>query len=151
MYKLLLVFLINLPINSYAGLFGPSNYDECALDVSKTAKTDMAVRVGLEACRSKFKQKVKQTSTITKTEKCYVYWDGFKLVKGRTKGENYSRYSMPYYGVDVVELALPKTMDVEMGINNLKKDTTFDWKQFPKFKLFLEENFFPTINGLCNL
>lgn len=34
-----------ISFNSNAAWFGPSNYDECALEVSKTAKTDAAVGV----------------------------------------------------------------------------------------------------------
>lgn len=37
-----------------AGLFGPSNYDECVLDGVKDAKTDMAARLVAQACRNKF-------------------------------------------------------------------------------------------------
>lgn len=40
-----------------AGLFGPSNYDECVLDGVKDAKTETAARMVAQACRNKFPMK----------------------------------------------------------------------------------------------
>jgi hypothetical protein len=154
-FKIILFLLFSsiLINNTHAALFGPSNYNECVLEVSKTAKTDAAVGIGISACSDKFdkKDKTVRSSAPNKTQICYVYWDGFKLIKGKTKGDYYIRYSMPYYGVEVVELALPKPMTVEFGISNLKKDVKFDWRDYPKFKSFLESNFFPIVNGMCGL
>lgn len=37
-----------------AGLFGPSNYDDCVLEGVKNAKTDAAVSAVISACTNKF-------------------------------------------------------------------------------------------------
>lgn len=42
-----------------AGLFGPSNYDECVLEGIKDAKTETAARMVAQACRNKFPEKVR--------------------------------------------------------------------------------------------
>ncbi|MGE4441914.1 MAG: hypothetical protein AB7D27_10565 [Desulfomicrobium sp.] len=39
---------------SYAGWFGPSNYDECILDNMKNVDSDAAARLVAQACRKKF-------------------------------------------------------------------------------------------------
>lgn len=48
------VLLLLLSINASAGLFGPSNFDECVLDGVKDAKTETAARLVAQACRNKF-------------------------------------------------------------------------------------------------
>lgn len=50
-----------LSMNANAGLFGPSNYDECVLDGVKDAKTEMAARLVAQACRNKFPLKSEPT------------------------------------------------------------------------------------------
>lgn len=45
-------FIATTPVS--AGLFGPSNFDECVLDGVKDAKTETAARLVAQACRNKF-------------------------------------------------------------------------------------------------
>ncbi len=137
-----------ISFNANAAWFGASNYDECALEVSKTAKTDAAVRVGIAACRSKFKQekKTQPPKVPSKVEPCYLYWDGFKFVKGKTNSDYFVEYTFPYYGVDVVIMELPKPLTIELGLNK-----SGDWNNNPKQKSFFVKNFFPQAERLCSL
>ncbi len=146
--KLITVSLLLTSFNVNAALFGASNYDDCALEVSKTAKTDAAVRVGIAACRSKFKgeEKTQKHNVPNKIEPCYLYWDGFKFVKGKTTSDYFVEYTFPYYGVDAVRMALPKPLTIELGLNK-----SADWKNNPKQKSFFVENFFPQAQRLCSL
>jgi len=52
--KKLLTVLIVLSGNTYAGLFGPDNYEDCILEGLKDAKTDLAVKLVNRACFDKF-------------------------------------------------------------------------------------------------
>jgi hypothetical protein len=52
-----LLFLSSVSL-SHAGLFGPSNYEECVLENVKTAQTNRAVSVVMRMCQDKFPQKV---------------------------------------------------------------------------------------------
>lgn len=64
-YRLTLVIastLLQSPF-AYAGLFGPSDYDECILESMKGVKSDLAARAIIRSCREKFpKQSHKGTS-----------------------------------------------------------------------------------------
>lgn len=52
-----------IPLISHAGLFGPSNYEECILSEMKSAKSDRAASAIAAACYSKFPPKAaKETS-----------------------------------------------------------------------------------------
>lgn len=46
---------------SYAGIFGPSNYEDCVLEGMKGVKSDLAARVIISACAGKFPSKKKYT------------------------------------------------------------------------------------------
>lgn len=50
--------------NAHAGLFGPSNYDDCVLENLKTAKTESAVASVHMACRNKFPEKKKNVDKV---------------------------------------------------------------------------------------
>ena len=52
-----LLFLSSVSL-SHAGLFGPSNYEECVLENVKTAQTDRAVSAVMLMCQEKFPEKV---------------------------------------------------------------------------------------------
>ena len=58
MLRKLPVFLVPLvmlcPTMSYAGLFGPSNYDECITESMKGVSSDVAARAIIESCRNLF-------------------------------------------------------------------------------------------------
>ena len=49
----ILLFLSSVSL-SHAGLFGPSNYEECVLENVKTAQTDRAVSAVMLMCQDKF-------------------------------------------------------------------------------------------------
>lgn len=50
------IFVLCLVVinSSYAGWFGPSNYDECILDGMKGVNSDVAAKLVAQACRKKF-------------------------------------------------------------------------------------------------
>lgn len=52
--KVVVFALVIAPTMAIAGLFGPSNFDECVLDGIKEAKTDTAAQMVAQACRNKF-------------------------------------------------------------------------------------------------
>ena len=54
----LLLLLTVVPCNVYAGLFGPSNYDECVAKYTKNTESNTAVTVIAYACKNKFIEKV---------------------------------------------------------------------------------------------
>jgi hypothetical protein len=54
---------------SSAGLFGPSNYDECVLDRMQGVQSDLAARVIIAACSSKFSHKEKRSPSPPKEKK----------------------------------------------------------------------------------
>ena len=59
MKHLITILLFLLPVSlSHAGLFGPSNYEECVLENVKTAQTDRAVTAVRQTCQSMFPEKV---------------------------------------------------------------------------------------------
>jgi hypothetical protein len=53
---------------SSAGLFGPSNYDECVLDRMQGVKSDLAAKVIIGACYSKFPSTKEYTPPAKKPE-----------------------------------------------------------------------------------
>lgn len=62
--RIFLLFLVAFPIgNTYAGWFGPSNYEECILDKMKDAKNNYAAAAIANACRKKFPREVKEVSS----------------------------------------------------------------------------------------
>ncbi len=54
MKKLLVLLVLLCSANSFAGLFGPSNFEECILDQMKNIKSDAAANAVTYACRKKF-------------------------------------------------------------------------------------------------
>jgi hypothetical protein len=54
---------------SSAGLFGPSNYDECVLDRMQGVKSDLAARVIIAACSNKFSSKKNRSPSPPKETK----------------------------------------------------------------------------------
>jgi hypothetical protein len=53
---------------SYAGLFGPSNYNECILERMKGVTSDLAARAIVGACAAKFSSNKKSTPPSKKPE-----------------------------------------------------------------------------------
>ena len=53
-------FLLAILANPvYASWFGPDNYEDCILENTPTAKTDLAVQLVMKTCRDKFPSKSK--------------------------------------------------------------------------------------------
>jgi hypothetical protein len=64
--SLFLVLLV-CPAVSFAGWFGPSNYDECVLDSMKGVTSDMAARAIMRSCRDKFPEKRPKDTQVPST------------------------------------------------------------------------------------
>ena len=65
--KKLLPVLIVFSGNTYAGLFGPDNYEDCVLEGIKDAKTDLAVKLVINTCLDKFPPETKVNPKPTQT------------------------------------------------------------------------------------
>lgn len=70
------IALICAATTSHAGIFGPSNYDECLLDGAKSAQTEAAVQLVIAACRSKFPPN--NASNQNEPEKSYRLFSALK-------------------------------------------------------------------------
>jgi len=57
-----IVILYGAYSSSYAGLFGPSNYEECVLENMKGIQSNTAAGAVMQACRKKFPQKVESNN-----------------------------------------------------------------------------------------
>lgn len=57
MKRIALVVAVLMAAPASAGLFGPSNYDECILEHLKGVSSDVGARMVAEACRKKFPPK----------------------------------------------------------------------------------------------
>ena len=71
MRLLTLLSFITMSNASYAGLFGPSNYDECIIDSMKGVTSDNAANSIRAACHGKFPKqndKAKSDNTLTANE-----------------------------------------------------------------------------------
>ena len=55
--------ILTIGSSAYAGLFGPSNYEECVLDGLKDAKTDGALVLLMNFCSDKFNTNKKQSES----------------------------------------------------------------------------------------
>lgn len=110
MLKLIIAILIySASANIFAGIFSPSNYDDCILDGIKTAKTDLAIGAVYRACRSKFPE---DKSSIPKNGICKIYWDGWKLVVGsKYKVSGYTTYDMDKDNIYKFQISIPTQME----------------------------------------
>jgi hypothetical protein len=75
---LLISAIVGVSNNSYAGLFGPSSFEECVLDNIKGVKGDVAAAAVNRACRAKFPAQTVQY------EQKYLY--SFNGLKANTNG-----------------------------------------------------------------
>ena len=76
---------------------------------------------------------------------CYVYWDGIKWQLGKTEGDKFVRFSRDFYGVEVLEFALPKQMVNELKIST-KVGETVDNRRFEEFF----NKYWYQVTSLCN-
>ena len=81
-FIVLSTFLLILSSNAHAGLFGPSNFEECVLDALKDAKTEYAAQLVQAMCLEKFPISNKSSvSTLIEGKKgkliCDTGWQGY--------------------------------------------------------------------------
>jgi len=79
MKKIISILLTLLSVNSYGGIFGPSNYEECVLDGLKNTKTESSVYLLRQTCQQKF-QKDSEKKVINI---CSLTWNGKTFYPGR--------------------------------------------------------------------
>ncbi len=72
---------------SYAGLLGPSNYEDCVLENIKNAKTDLGVKTVYAICKEKFKKEGAKNIV----SECYLTWNGNTFTAGIP--ENIEKYT----------------------------------------------------------
>lgn len=79
---------------------------------------------------------------------CYVYWDGWKFIKGKLKDDGFITLGVERYGIEVLRLSLPKKMAQDgFGINeqNASKVSVQDGD----FAIFFKNNI-AEISRLCS-
>jgi hypothetical protein len=147
-HKLALISIASIQIGC-----SPRNLEDCLAEASK-APTEQGVSVAVGACHLKFNEAsspipieaVKEEKVVTTTrEMCYVYWDGVRWQKGKTKGKEFRRFSRDFYGVDVVELSIPSKMAEGYNISNKVGEKI----EHPAFKYFLDQYWYQ-VESLCN-
>lgn len=113
--KYLASLILFCSLTCYAGIFGPSDYDECVLDGVKAAQTQTAVASVHKACRNKFP---KQPSPFVKDGVCEVYWDGWKMVGGKKlKESGYATFTIEGSNAERFKLGIPKSLDDKLKLS----------------------------------
>lgn len=69
----LFALILVLCTTANAGLFGPSNFEECILDQMKNIKSDSAADAVTYACRIKFPPKETSTYTASETPEVHLF------------------------------------------------------------------------------
>ena len=114
------LFQLFLFSNSYAGLLGPSNYEDCVLENLKNAKTDLAVQTVYAMCSEKFQSKPTRKGHNEIPQECLLFWNGLKTAvlskEPNDWKKNYSKYQVTRYGMGVGLVFVPKGIE-------LNKDT----------------------------
>jgi hypothetical protein len=132
----ILLFLSSVSL-SHAGLFGPSNYEECVLENVKTAQTDRAVTAVRQTCQSMFPETLKVEPPRKDGEKCYVYWDGNKFQLDTSSSQRkdkskFSEYEISRWGVPLIISRIPKTM-TDYFLQNLQNKTDKNMFDSPEY------------------
>jgi len=83
MKTLLLTVLFVLSGNTYAGLFGPDNYEDCILEGVKDAKTDLAVQLVRSACLDKFPPETKPSTSVKDNQRQSIFYNNDFVCKQR--------------------------------------------------------------------
>ena len=86
---ILIILFFSLTKNGHAGLFGPSNYDECILENTKGIASDDAANLVRQACRDKFdaieleklKAQAKNGNMDAQEKLGSMYYEGKGVVK----------------------------------------------------------------------
>jgi hypothetical protein len=146
----LAIVLAVLMGHANAGLFGPSNYDDCILDGVKQAKTDLAVQAVYQSCRNKFPKAVGSDNKSPKVaEPCNVYWTGREFKIGSTSGDDsFLRFGFDYLGVEVSVISIPKTMAQTLGVESMSIGSNATDSK--KFRDFLNKQW-TNLAALCKL
>ncbi|MBT8587838.1 hypothetical protein G6675_06080 [Polynucleobacter paneuropaeus] len=118
---LFLIFSIVFTQFSYAGIFGPSTYDDCILEGVKSAKTDLAISAVYQACRNKFPEKGGD-----KFKDCSAVWTGKQFVKGSP--EIYSNYQQVSIQDTTIAIFFPKDLKPD-GISQIMRSKIEDVKK----------------------
>lgn len=71
-----ILFLLLCTNSSFAGLLGPSNYNDCISAVVKNARTESAVQLGVQNCGVQF------SNQEAKIKDCSLTWNGVSFLKG---------------------------------------------------------------------
>lgn len=116
--------------SALAGMFDPTNYDDCVLDGVKTTQTSEGVAAVYRSCKNKFSGK-KDTKTEAKNSNvkngvCELHWDGWKLVGGRKYDNNgFETFKLDKEGLYRVDLSLPNATvnSFKSNKNGLAKST----------------------------
>ena len=92
---------MSLPTQSSAGLFGPSDYDECILESMKGVTSDHAARLVAHSCRQKFPATPQQatgwvggwTTTVDGTGLCVLAWSGSRFTPYLKKVPDWNKFT----------------------------------------------------------
>jgi hypothetical protein len=134
--------------------------EDCIDEVAKNAKTESGVAIGVANCRTNTNEtNQKENKNLTDenkvvksidevSSKCYVFWDGRHWQNGKTEGDNFLRFKIGKYGVEVMVIALPVEMATEFGISKDSPDQV-DIKE-GAFGAFMKEHWYQ-LDTLCNL
>ncbi len=76
-FYLLPLFLLSL--HAHAGIFSPSNLNECLDDVVKNSKNNTAAEIGAANCMMKFGNQ----NNANVIQDCSITWNGASFIKGK--------------------------------------------------------------------
>ena len=102
--KQIIFLLIFVSSNVYAGLFGPSNYEECVLEGLKDANNSASTQLLNKVCTEKFKKE----GTKNIVTECSVTWNGNKFSAG--KPENIEKYTQVVFKETSDSLYIPTSL-----------------------------------------
>lgn len=112
--RLLLIsaFLTLYSNNLYAGLFGPSNYDECLLENLKGVNNNHAVALITQSCQDKFlKKDLEKKGNGKISEVCNLYWNGKRFLIGDvSSNKDFTIMNIAYFGVELIHIGIPSSM-----------------------------------------
>lgn len=138
MYKFLLILCIAFgPKVSSAGLFGPSDYEECILENMKGVSGETAASLVANSCRTKF-----QKAVLSPTSICKVYWDGFKIVKGDKPNDQYLGMRFGIDGIEKFVLSVPKKMAERLQFETIPDPDKGNFKKY-------FDSVWPDMNRVC--
>ncbi len=114
MKRLIIFFIFALP-NAHAGLFGPSTYEECALQGLKDATNSASTQLLNKVCRDKFK---KEGGNIV--SECSVTWNGNTFRAG--KPEDVEKYTQIIFYKTADSIFIPNSLMKSVTQTFIKKE-----------------------------